>query len=209
MEAEPLATITEKSIRTFVWRNIICRYGIPKVLVSDNGKQFDNSAFRNFCLELGIKNHYSSPAHPQANGQVEVTNWTLLKIIKTPLERAKGIWPDELPSVLWAYRTTARTPTGETPFRLAYGADAVIPTEVGLTSHWVENYMEDKNEEAMRLQLDLVDEARATAEQRLARYQNLMLKHYNAKVRHRDFQIGDLVLRKVMGAAKDPTQGKL
>ena len=68
--------------------------------------------------------------------------------------------------------------------------------------------MEDKNEEAMRLQLDLVDEDRATAEQRLARYQNLMSKHYNTKVRHRDFQIGDLVLRKVMGTAKDPLQGK-
>ena len=54
VEAEPLATITEKSIRTFVWRNIISRYGIPRVLVSDNGKQFDNSAFRDFCSELGI-----------------------------------------------------------------------------------------------------------------------------------------------------------
>ena len=86
------------------------------MLVSDNGKQFDNSAFRDFCSELGIKNHYSSPAHPQANGQVEVTNRTLLKIIKTWLEGAKGIWPDELPSVLWAYWTTARTPTGKTPF---------------------------------------------------------------------------------------------
>ena len=159
VEAEPLATITEKSIRTFVWRNIICRYGIPRVLVSDNGKYFDNSAFRNFCSELGIKNHYSSPAHPQANEQVEVTNRTLLKIIKTRLEGAKGIWPDELPSVLWAYRTTTRTPIGETPFRLTYGADAVIPVEIGLTSYRVQSYTEDKNEEAMRLQLDLVDEA--------------------------------------------------
>ena len=57
----------------------------------------------------------------------------------------------------------------------------------------------------MRLKLDLVDEDRATVEQRLARYQNLMSKHYNTKVRHRDFQIGDLVQRKVMGAAKDPS----
>ena len=209
VEAEPLATITEKSIHTFVWRNIICRYGIPRVLVSDNGKQFDNNAFRDFCSELGIRNHYSSLAHPQANGQLEVTNRTLLKIIKTRLDGAKGIWPDELPSVLWAYRTTARTPTRETPFRLTYGADAIIPAEVGLTSYRVQNYMEDKNEEAMRLQLDLVDEDRATAEQRLARYQDLMSKHYNAKVRHRDFQIRDLVLWKVMGAAKDPSQGKL
>ena len=100
VEAEPLASITEKSIRIFVWRNIIYRYGIPRVLVSDNGKQFDNSTFKDFCSELGIKNHYSSPAHLQANGQVEVTNQTLLKIIKTRLEGAKGIWPVELPSVL-------------------------------------------------------------------------------------------------------------
>ena len=100
MEAEPLATITEKSIHTFVWRNIICTYRIPRVLVSDNGKQFDNSVFRDFCSELGITNHYSSPAHSQANKQVEVMNRTLLKIIKTRLEGAKGIWPNELPSVL-------------------------------------------------------------------------------------------------------------
>ena len=64
VEAKPLATITEKGIRTFVWKNIICRYGIPRALVSDNGKQFDNSAFKSFCSELGIRNHYSSPAHP-------------------------------------------------------------------------------------------------------------------------------------------------
>ena len=136
-------------------------------------------------------------------------NRTLLKIIKTRLEGAKGIWPDELPSVLWAYRTTARTPTGETPFRVAYGADAVIPAEVGLTSYRVENYTEDRNEEAMRLQLDLLDEVRATTEQRLARYQNLMSKHYNSNVKRRDFQVGDLVLWRVMGSAKDPSQGKL
>ena len=165
--------------------------------------------FRDFYAKLGIKNHYSSPAHPQANGQVEVTNRSLLKIIKTHLKGAKGIWPDELPSVLWAYRTTARTPTGETPFRLAYGTEAVILAEVGLMSYRVESYDKDMNKEGMHLQLDLLDEVRATTEQRLARYQDLMAKHYNNKVRHRNFQVGDLVLRKVMGAARDPSQGKL
>ena len=74
MEVEALATITEKNIRSFVWRCIICKFGIPRVLVSDNGKQFDNNVFRDFCSQLGIRNHYSSPAHSQANGQVEVTN---------------------------------------------------------------------------------------------------------------------------------------
>ena len=79
------------------------------------------------------------------------TNRTQIKIIKTRLEGAKGIWPDELPSVLWAYRTTARTPTGETSFRVAYGIDAVIPTEIGLTSYRVDSYSGKTNEEELRL----------------------------------------------------------
>ena len=128
----------------------------------------------------------------------------MLKIIKTWLEGAKGIWPEELPSILWAYKTTTRAPTGETPFRLTYGSEAVIPTEIRLLSYRVHNHDESKNDEAMLLQLDLVDEVRATTEQRLAGYQDRMAKHYNSQVRHRDFQVGDLVLRKVMGAARDP-----
>ncbi|XP_075665816.1 uncharacterized protein LOC142635564 [Castanea sativa] len=127
----------------------------------------------------------------------------LLKIIKTQLEGAKGIWSEELPSVLWAYRMTARTPKGETPFRLAYGSEAVITAEVELTSYRVENYDESRNDEAMRLQLDLVDEVKENTEQRLVRYQDLMVKHYNSKVRHRDFQVGDLILRKVMGTTRN------
>ena len=74
---------------------------------------------------------------------------------------------------------------------------------MGLTSYRVDNHNEGKNDEAMRLRLDLVDEVRATTEQRLAWYQNLMIKHYNSKVRHRDFQVGDLILRKMMGSTKD------
>ena len=151
MEAEALATFTEKNVRSFVWKSIICRFGIPRVLVLDNGKQFDNDSFRDFCSQLKIINHYSSPAHPQANGQVEVMNRSLLKIIKTRLEGAKGIWPEELPSVLWAYRTTTRTLTGETLFRLTYGSEAVISVEVGLTSYKVHNHDKSKNDEAIRL----------------------------------------------------------
>lgn len=96
-----------------------------------------------------------------------------------------------------------------TPFRLAYGSEAVILAEVGLTSYRVGNHDESKHNEAMCLQLDLVDEVRAIAEQRLARYQNLMTQYYNFKVRHRDFQVRDLVLRKVVGATRDASQGKL
>ena len=151
VEAEALVIITEKNVRGFVWRCIICRFGIPRVLVLNNGKQFDNDSFRGFCSQLGIRNHYSSPAHPQANGHVEVTNRFLLKIIKTRLEGAKGIWHKELPSILWAYKTTARTPTGETSFQLTYRNEAVIPAEVGLTSYRVHNHVESRNDEAKHL----------------------------------------------------------
>ncbi|XP_065623880.1 uncharacterized protein LOC112029605 [Quercus suber] len=112
VEAEPLVKITQQNVKNFVWKSIVCIFGVPRVLVSDNGRQFDNTPFREFCEQFGIKNHYSSPSHPQANGQAEVANRSLFKIFKTRLEGANGIWPDELPGVLWAYRTTVRTPTG-------------------------------------------------------------------------------------------------
>ena len=110
-EAEPLPTITEKKVRNFVWRSIICRFGIPKALVSDNGKQFDNLKFKNFCAELRIKNYYSSLTHPQSNGQVKVTIRTLNVALKTQLENLKGKWVEYLPEVLWAYRTTCNFAT--------------------------------------------------------------------------------------------------
>ena len=68
---------------------------------------------------------------------------------------------------------------------------------------------ERNNEKGIRLHLDLLDEARATTEQRMTRYQDLMAKHYNAKVKPQHFSIGDLVLRKVTMATKDLTQEKL
>ena len=108
-------------------------------------------------------------------------------MIKTWLKGAKGIWPDDLPSVLWAYRMTARTPTGETPFCLAFGSEAIILVEVGLTNYRISHHDEERNKEGMRLQLDLLDEVRATIKQRIARYQNLMAKHYNTKVKPRHF----------------------
>ena len=65
-------------------------FGIPWAIISDNGRQFDNQSFRDFCSDLGIKNQFSSPGHPQVNGQTEVTNRTLVKIIKAKLDDAKG-----------------------------------------------------------------------------------------------------------------------
>ena len=163
--------ITEAKVQNFVWKNIVCRFRIPRTIISDNGRQFDSQKFRSFCSGLGIRNKYSSPGHPQANGQTEVTNRTLLRIIKSRLMGAKRAWLEELPSVLWAYRTTARTSIGETPFNLTYGTEAVIPVEVGLTSLRREFFDEKINDDQLKQNLDCLDEVRDQASQRMAKYQ--------------------------------------
>ncbi|KAK3015328.1 hypothetical protein RJ639_007271 [Escallonia herrerae] len=169
-EVEALATITEKKCEDFFWRAIICCYGIPRVLVTDNGKQFDNPTFLTFCTNLAIEQCFTSVAHPQTNGQTKVTNRTLLQGIKKKLDGAKGLWVEELPKILWAYNTTTRNPTGETPFSLSFGTEALIPVEVGLPSLQLTAYDSIQNEEALRANLDLLEERREQAAMRLAAY---------------------------------------
>ena len=87
-----------------------------------------------------------------------------MKIIKTRLEGAKRVWPNELSGVLWAYKTTIRTSIGETPFKLAYGSEVVIPTKVHMANHKVMKYQDEDNKEQLRLNLDMIDEVRMDAD---------------------------------------------
>ena len=126
-----------------------------------------------------------------------MTNRSLLKIIKTRLEGAKGAWPKELQNVLWAYRTTTRVPTGETPFRLTFATETVILVEVGLTSYRVKTYEDQKNQQELNRNLNLIDEVRGEVIKRMAKHKEAMARYYNRKVKVRRFNIGDLVHRKV------------
>uniref|UniRef100_A0A2N9ESR6 Uncharacterized protein n=1 Tax=Fagus sylvatica TaxID=28930 RepID=A0A2N9ESR6_FAGSY len=209
VEAEPLANIRDRDSIKFVWKNIITRFGIPKTIISDNGTQFTSKPFTKYCSELGIKNVYSSPAYPQSNGQAEASNKTVLDGIKKRLEDAKGRWVEELPNVLWTFRTTPRRSTGETPFSLAYGSEAVIPLEIGLPTLRTSEWEPTRNDLAQSQALDLLEERREQAMIRLASYQQQLKKGYNKNIRPRSFQQGDLVLRKVLGNTKNPTDGKL
>ena len=106
MEAKPLSKIRDVDAKRFIWRNIVTRFEIPHTLISDNGLQFDSKTFRRYCGELGIKNRYSTPAYPQRNGQVEAVNKVIVSELKKRLDEVKGKWVDELPHLLWTYRTT-------------------------------------------------------------------------------------------------------
>ena len=101
---------------------------------------------------------------------MEVTNRTLLKIIKAKLDDAKGAWPEEFPSVLWAYKTTARTPIGETPFRLTYGTEAIIPVEMGIANTRREMFHEENNDDQLRVNLDCLDKVREKASNKMTKY---------------------------------------
>ena len=106
VEAEPLANIRDVDVKRFIWKNIVTWFGTPHTLISNNGLQFDSKAFRQYCSDLGIKNRYSTPAYPQGNGQAEAVNKVIVNGLKKRLDDAKGKWVEELPHVLWMYRTT-------------------------------------------------------------------------------------------------------
>ena len=97
IEADAFTSIKDRDVTRFIWKNIVCRFGISRSIVSDNGPQFDSRVYRDFCQELKIKNLYSTPRYPQSNGQAEVSNKTLLTTLKKRLDSAKGKWVEELP----------------------------------------------------------------------------------------------------------------
>ncbi|KAL0360586.1 UNVERIFIED_CONTAM: hypothetical protein Sradi_3743100 [Sesamum radiatum] len=115
VEAEPLARITEGEVMKFIWKNIICRFVLSRELISDNGRQFQGQRIQHWCAGLHIKQRFTSVSHPQANGQLEVTNRILVQGIKKKLDRAHDTWVEELTSVLWSYRTTPRGSKGRIP----------------------------------------------------------------------------------------------
>ena len=106
VETEPLANIRDVDVKRFIWKSIVTQFRVPHTIISDNGLQFNSRAFRKYCSDLGIKNRYFTPAYLQGNGQTEAVNKVIMNGLKKRLDGAKGKWMEELPHVLWTYRTT-------------------------------------------------------------------------------------------------------
>ena len=165
--------------------------------------------FRRYCGELGITNRYSTPIYPQGNRQAEAVNKVIVNGLKKRLDDAKGKWVEELPHVLWTYRTTPRRSTGETPFSMTYGAEAVIPLEIGFPTSRTSSFNPRDNDEQLTKSLNLIEEKRGNAMVQLAYYRQKLKQGYDANVKLRPLTPGDLVLHKVVGATKNPAWGKL
>ncbi|XP_075660080.1 uncharacterized protein LOC142629911 [Castanea sativa] len=145
----------------------------------------------------------------EGNGQAEATNKVILAGLKKRLDDAKGAWVEELPHVLWAYRTTPRRSTGETPFSMTYGMEAIIPLESGFPTLKSDQYDEASNHERMYDCLNTIEERREVANVKMGSYQQKLKQTYDKGVRSRPLVPGDLVLRKVVGVARNPAWGKL
>ena len=96
IEAEPLTAITARNVQNFVWKNIVCRFGLPQIIITDNGRQFTDRTLAEFYEKLHIKHIASSVEHPQTNDQAEAANKVILNEQKKRLGPAKGNWTEEL-----------------------------------------------------------------------------------------------------------------
>jgi len=185
VEAASYANVTRKVVVKFIKKELICRYGIPERIITDNATNLNNQMMSELCEEFQIKHHNSSPYRPKMNGAVEAANKNIKKIIQKMVVTYKD-WHEMLPFALHGYHTSVRTSTGATPFSLVYGMEAVLPFEVKIPSLRV--LMETKLEEAEWVQarydqLNLIDEKRLTAICHGQLYQSRMKKAFDKKVR--------------------------
>ncbi|XP_062100745.1 uncharacterized protein LOC133806667 [Humulus lupulus] len=201
--AEAYVTVSKTDTMSFIWKHIICRFGIPWEIVVENGTLFQNAKVQELYDTYKIKLSFASVTYPQGNGQAEASNKVIFANIKKNLEDKKGAWVEELSKVLWAYRTTKRSSTGESPYAMVYGTEAVIPTEVGPPTLRTKIASDPTTNNIQLLHnLDLLEEARTMTQLRLENYQKVAERYYNKRVHSRTFREGDWVLHKVTGNKK-------
>jgi len=139
---------------------------------------------------------FASVEQPQKNGQAESANQVLLRGLKRRLDKTKRTWAKEVPRILWAYHTTPQSTTKETPFSLVYGSDAMIPIEIQENSPRFQNFVVEESNEERKVNLNLLDELREEARIKAEALKRMVEYKYSSKLRPRQFQVTDLVMRK-------------
>ncbi|GKA26257.1 reverse transcriptase domain-containing protein [Tanacetum coccineum] len=208
IEAKPVTTITGNQIKKFMWDNIVYRFGLLREIILDNGKQFQDNPFKDWCEKLCIRQHFASVKHPQTNGLVERANRSLGEGIKSRLDERSKNWMEELPHVLWAHRTMIKPSNRDTPFSLTYGTEVVILAEIGMPILRTAEVDLVQNNEAVEINMDLLEERREHAAIREAKSKAKMERYYNSKLQSTSFKPGDLVYRNNKASYVEDT-GKL
>ncbi|XP_015159543.1 uncharacterized protein K02A2.6-like [Solanum tuberosum] len=176
VEATSYKAVTKKVVDDFVRNNLICRFGVPESIITDNGANLNSHLMKEICEQFKITHRNSTAYRPQMNGAVEAANNNIKRILRKMIDNYK-CWYENLPYALLGYRTTIRTSTGATPYLLVYGTEAVIPAEVEIPS------------------LTIIQEAGLSDVE--WSYQQRMTRAFNKKVRVRTFEVGQLVLKRI------------
>ncbi|KAE8662943.1 RING-H2 finger protein ATL43-like [Hibiscus syriacus] len=197
VEAASYANIKRFTVCKFIKKEIVCRYGLPERIITDDALNLNNKMMTELCAQFKIKHANSVSYRPKMNGAVEAANKNIKRIITKTTETYKD-WHEKLPFALYAYRTTVRTSTGATPFSLVYGMEAVLPIEVEIPSLRIlrETKLDESEWIQARVdQLNLVEEKRLKAICHGQIYQKRMMKYHDKKVHPREFQEDDIVLK--------------
>ncbi|GJZ84253.1 reverse transcriptase domain-containing protein [Tanacetum coccineum] len=194
IDSKAVATISGGQVKEFVWDNIMCRFGLSGEIVSDNGKQFSDNPFKDWCKKLNITQRFALVKHPQSNGLVERANRSLGEGIKARMGEGKN-WIKEIPHVFWAHRTMIKSSNGDTPFSLTYDTEAVIPAKIKMPTYRTAAVDIVRNDDEIKLNLDLLEERRKRAAIHEAKAMSKMMRYYNARVRDVTFKPGDYVYR--------------
>ncbi|XP_047257457.1 uncharacterized protein K02A2.6-like [Capsicum annuum] len=183
VEATTFKLVTKKAVVDFIHSNIIYRFGISKIIVTDNAANLNSHLIQEVCQQLKIMHRNSTSYRPKENGDVEAANKNLKKLLCKMVQGFRQ-WHEKLPFALLGYRTMVRTSIGATPYWLVYGTEVVIPVEIEIPSlrvvveaeidedQWVKTRLE---------QLSLIDKKRLTSVSHGQLYQKRMARAYNKK----------------------------
>ncbi|GKA25796.1 reverse transcriptase domain-containing protein [Tanacetum coccineum] len=178
-EVEILAVVEEEGD---TWMTPIFEYLTEETLPADVKRARADNPFKDWCEKLCIRQHFASVKHPQINGLVERANRSLGEGIKARLDARSKNWMEELSHVLWANRTMIKSSNGDTPFSLTYETEVVIPAEIGMPTLRTVEVDLVQNNEALEINLDLLEEKIEQAAIREAKSKAKMEKYYNSKV---------------------------
>ncbi|XP_062080085.1 uncharacterized protein LOC133784830 [Humulus lupulus] len=193
--SNPIEKDLYRNCGNFILEYIICRFGIPKRILSDNATPFTRKATKKLLEDYKISHGKSTRHYPQGNGIAEAFNKLLLRVLSRMVHDSPTIWHEFVPLALWTYRTSKQGSTGFTPFSLVYGSKAVLPAEIAVPFAKLAMAARMDVHQARLEELELVDERREKAKDNLLQYQRRMARAYDKLVRPRIFQKGELVLK--------------
>lgn len=190
-EAFPLCSQNAKEIASVLYHEFICRYGAPRSMLSDRGKNFMSKLVAALCELFDIKRYFTSSYHPQTNSTVERANSTLAKVLSSYVDDHQTNWASLIPSVMMAFRSTPATEShGFSPFQLVFGKEMVLPVDLDLLPKpSLPTSVKAFFDELLR-HLNI---ARDIAKQNMEVAREKAKHHYDKKAREPDFQVGDKV----------------